>query len=207
MPAAIVTIWKPRSSRETWDPEHSETHMSVRTQNEGGLALAEAPPAAGLSSLTLNDLRLYRRRLAEEEEKVSYWRRLVHARLDVLEAEAHHERPLRLDELIRVLGDTGAGRTRTALVNVRAADPLPDLPVLEDMWVTELDPNDAGAIAEAIDRLRAAEKQLTEYRRALHEQLDEATAELIARYRTDPTSALVAFRKPHTGASRGGGVS
>jgi hypothetical protein len=181
--------------------------MSVRTQNEGGLALAEAPPPAGLSSLTLNDLRLYRRRLAEEEEKVSYWRRLVHARVDVLEAEAHHERPLRLDELIRVLGDTGSGRTRTALVNVRAADPLPDLPVLEDMWVTELDPNDAGALAEAIDRLRAAERQLTEYRRALHEQLDEATAELIARYRTDPTSALVAFRKPHTGASRGGGVS
>jgi hypothetical protein len=181
--------------------------MRVRTQNEGSLALAEVAPARAWSSLTLDELRLYRRRLAEEEEKISYWRRLVHARLDVLEAEAHHERPLRLDELIRVLGDTGAGRTRTALVNVRAADPLPDLPVLEDMWVTELDPHDSVAIAEAVSRLRSAERQLTEYRRALHEQLDGATGELIARYRTSPTSALVAFRRPHTGAGRGGGLS
>jgi hypothetical protein len=155
--------------------------MSLRTQIEGSLALAEAPSSTTWSLLSLDDLRLYRRRLAEEEEKVSYWRRLVHARLDVLEAEAHHERPLRLEELIRVLGDTGSGRTRTALVNVRAADPLPDLPILE--------------------------RQLTDYRRALHEQLDGATSELIERYRVDPTSALVAFKKPHTGASRGGGVS
>jgi hypothetical protein len=181
--------------------------MTLRTQNEGGLALAAEPSPTTWSLLTLNDLRLYRRRLAEEEEKISYWRRLVHARLDVLEAEAHHERPLRLEELIRVLGDTGSGRTRNALVNVRAADPLPDLPVLEEMWVTEFDPNDKGAIEEAIERLRAAERQLTEYRRALHEQLDGATAELIERYRANPKSALVAFTKPHTGASRGGGVS
>ncbi|MFL6135684.1 MAG: hypothetical protein ACJ72A_22965 [Nocardioidaceae bacterium] len=181
--------------------------MSAQIPNEGSLSLAEEPPSATWSLLELDDLRLYRRRLAEEEEKVSYWRRLVHARLDVLEAEAHHERPLHLDELIRVLGDTGAGRTRTALVNVRAADPLPELPILEEMWVTELDPNDTAAIKEAIERLRAAERQLTDYRRALHEQLDGATAELIERYRVDPPSALVAFRKPHTGARRGGGAS
>src|SRR3954453_15728075 len=144
-------------------------------QNEGDLALAEVRPPSAWASLTLNELRLYRRRLAEEEERVSYWRRLVHARLDVLAAEAYHERTLRLDELIRVLGDTGTGRSRPALVNVRAADPLPELPVLEDMWMTELDPNDTAAVAEATRRLREAEKQLTEYRRALHERLDDAT--------------------------------
>jgi hypothetical protein len=181
--------------------------MSLRKQNEGSLALADDSSSTSWSLLTLDDLRLYRRRLAEEEEKVSYWRRLVHARLDVLEAEALHERPLHLDELIRVLGDTGSGRTRTALVNVRAEDPLPELPILEEMWVTELDPNDTAAIKEAIERLKAAERQLTDYRRALHEQLDGATAELIERYRVNPSSALVAFMKPHTGASRGGGVS
>src|SRR3954449_4189762 len=181
--------------------------MSAQIPNEGSLSLAEEPPSATWSLLELDDLRLYRRRLAEEEEKVSYWRRLVHARLDVLEAEAHHERPLHLDELIRVLGDTGAGRTRTALVNVRAADPLPSLPVLAEMWVTELDPNDTAEVTEAINRLNAAEGQLTEYRRALHEQLDAATGELIARYRQDPRSALVAFRRPHPGAGRGGGLS
>src|SRR3954454_20018435 len=108
--------------------------MSARIPNEGSLSLAEEPPSATWSLLKLDDLRLYRRRLAEEEEKVSYWRRLVHARLDVLEAEAHHERPLHLDEVIRVLGDTGSGRSRTAPLNVRCRYPLPELPILEEMW-------------------------------------------------------------------------
>ena len=126
--------------------------MSSRGDDGGGLALADvaAPSAFAGARLSLAELRAYRRQLADEEEKISYWRRLVHARIDVLEAEAHHERPLRLDELIRVLGDTGSGRTRTALVSVRAADDLPELPVLADMWVTELDPNDTAEVAEAL---------------------------------------------------------
>jgi hypothetical protein len=178
---------------------------SFANNQGGGLALAEvaAPPDAW-EELPLPELRLYRRRLSEEEEKISYWRRLVHARIDVLEAEAHHERPLRLDELIRVLGDTGTGRTRTALVSVRAAEDLPELPVLHDMWVTELDPNDHAAVTEAIARLRSAEAQLTEYRHALHVRLDQATAELISRYKEDPRAALIAFSTPHTGSGRGG---
>ena len=180
--------------------------MSSLGDNRGGLALAEVgPPPDAWDELSLPELRLYRRRLADEEEKISYWRRLVHARIDVLEAEAHHERPLRLDELIRVLGDTGTGRARTALVSVRAAEDLPELPVLHDMWVTELDPNDTAEVADAVRRLRGAESQLTDYRRALHERLDQATSELIARYRENPASALVAFRTPHTGAGKGGG--
>ncbi len=153
-----------------------------------------------LRDLPLDDLRRYRRGLTDEEERVSYWRRLVHARVDVLEAEAHHERPLRLDELVRVLGDTGSGRSRKALVRVRAEEALPELPVLEEMWVTELDLDDTGAVRAAIDRLRAAESRLTEYRRALHLRIDEATAELIERYRANPASALVALRRPHTQA-------
>jgi hypothetical protein len=179
--------------------------MTSRTDDGASLPLTEvASPPDSWAQLPLAQLRHYRRQLADEEEKISYWRRLVHARIDVLEAESHHERPLRLDELIRVLGDTGTGRTRTALVNVRAAEDLPELPVLRDMWVTELDPNDKQEVAEAIGRLRSAEHQLTDYRRALHARLDEATSELIARYRDNPTSALSAFSAPHTG-SRGGG--
>lgn len=180
--------------------------MSPTGDKRGGLALAEVPPPSDAwGELSLAELRLQRRRMADEEEKISYWRRLVHARIDVLVAEAHHERPLRLDELIRVLGDTGTGRARTALISVRAAEDLPELPALADMWVTELDPNDTDEVADAIRRLREAEVQLTDYRRALHERLDQATAELIERYRRDPASALVAFRTPHTGAGKGGG--
>jgi hypothetical protein len=153
------------------------------------------PPPVELRDLSLSELRAYRRKLADEEDRVSYWRRLVHARLDVLAAESSNEGPLSLETLARVLGDTGAGHTRNALVRVRAAEPLPELPVLEEMWVSEVDPEDAEAIAAAVEVLRTAERQLTSYRTALHQRIDEATGELIERYRADPSSALTALRR------------
>jgi hypothetical protein len=78
---------------------------------------------------------------------------------------------------------------------VRASDALPDLPELDDMWATEVDPHDADQVADAVRRLRDAEAQLTDYRRALHERIDEATAELIVRYRENPAGALIALPK------------
>ena len=147
-------------------------------------------PSEELAALDLEQLRSYRHGLEAEEDKVSYWRRLVHARIDVLEAESGTGNPLSMDDLVRVLGDTGSGQTRRALVRFRAADPLPDLPVLSEMWVTEIDPHDAGGMEDALARLRTAEHQLTAYRRALHDRIDEATRELILRYRANPLAAL-----------------
>jgi hypothetical protein len=155
--------------------------------------IIDAVRSPHLADLTLDELRSYRQRLNDEEDRVSYWRRLAHARIDILEAESHTEGSLSMDDLVRVLGDTGAGRSRHALVNVRAAEPLPDLPVLTEMWLTEVDPHNPAVVEEAIERLRAAERQLTEYRRALHARIDEATGELISRYRENPVSALVAL--------------
>lgn len=147
-------------------------------------------PSAELAGLDLEQLRDYRHRLEAEEDRVSYWRRLVHARMDVLEAEARTDHPLTITDLVRVLGDTGTGHSRRALVRVRAAEPLPDLPELTEMWATEVDPHDEAQVADALGRLRTAEAQLTAYRRALHERIDEATGELILRYRENPLAAL-----------------
>jgi hypothetical protein len=143
-----------------------------------------------LADMELEALRAYRKDLQSEEDKVSYWRRLVHARLDLIEAGSSTSGSLTLPQLIRVLGDTGTGASRQALSSIHASDPLPDLPESEWMWVSEIDYHDAEAVAEALARLRAAEEKLTEYRKALFERLDEATAELIVRYRENPTAAL-----------------
>lgn len=152
---------------------------------------AEASPH--LAGLDLDSLRSYRQRLTTEEERASYWRRLVHGRMDLLEAGSHVEGSLTVDQLVRVLGDTGSGQSRISLLRVRSAEPLPELPVLTQMWDNEVDPHDEAAVAEALDRLRAAERRLTEYRKALHERIDEATGELIVRYQADPTAALRAL--------------
>jgi anti-sigma-K factor RsiG len=144
-------------------------------------------PSPHLQGLSLAELRAYRARLRAEEERTSYWRRLVHARIDLLEATGTTDGSLSLADLVRVLGDTGNGQVRHALHRVRAADPLPDLPALDEVWVV---PSDEDERLDAVRRLRDAETQLTGYRSALHQRIDEATAELIVRYRQDPTQAL-----------------
>lgn len=156
-------------------------------------AITNAVPSPHLADISLAELRKYRQALMHEEDRISYWRRLAQARIDVLELQSHTEGTMSLEALVRALGDTGAGHTRTALVGVRAAESLPELPVLTEMWVTQVDPNDEQMVAEAVERLEAAERQLADYRRALHARIDEATGELIVRYREDPSSALIAL--------------
>lgn len=168
-------------------------NKKTRAQGSRRRTLADPSLSPHLAGLGLTELRAYRQRLMAEEDKVSYWRRLVHARLDVLEAEIRNSGTLTMAELIQVLGDTGTGKTRTALVAIRPADPLPKLPVLAEMWLTEIDPHDTDAITDAMDRLRVAEVELTRYRKALHQRIDEATGDLIGRYREDPLLALSAL--------------
>ena len=153
-------------------------------------SLAPTEPSPHLSELDLVALRSYRLRLEAEEERVSYWRRLVHARTDVLQAQSTAGFTLSVAALARALGDTATGRTRRVLLSVKPADPLPELPELAEMWVTRVDTDDPEAVTDALTRLAEAEHQLTAYRRALHERIDEATGELILRYREDPRAAL-----------------
>ena len=155
--------------------------------------VTSAVPSEVLGDLDLTQLRDYRHKLEAEEDRASYWRRLVHARLDLLAAESKSDHPLTLEELVRVLGDTGTGQSRQALVAVHAADPLPELPELAQMWATDVDPHDPEQVEDAVTRLTEAEAQLTDYRRALHQRIDEATAELIVRYRENPAAALTAI--------------
>lgn len=144
-----------------------------------------------LAGLDLPALRAYREQLRTEEERVSYWRRLVHARLDLIGAGMTGDVLLDVDTLVRVLRDTAAGGARTAMLRVRAAEPLPDLPDLVEVWSV---PHDEVSAAGNGRRLREAEEQLTAYRSELHRRIDEATEELMARYRADPRQALSLLR-------------
>jgi hypothetical protein len=144
-----------------------------------------------LSELRLPQLREYRAALNAEEDKVSYWRRLLHGRVDLLQAQVESSSALSLADLVRALGDTGTGRSRRVLMTVPAPVKLPDLPDLErlaSLW--SADPRDDDERGRLIERLQAMERRLSAYRSALHELIDAATGELIIRYRQDPRSAL-----------------
>lgn len=142
--------------------------------------------------LTLDQLREYRKALTAEESRVSYWRRILQARLDLLvsgtDAAADHLRPVLTDERV------GAGRR--ALVEVTPVDDIPPLPDIAGLWDRVVDTSDTEAVEDLTADLRDAEGQLSEYRSVVHRRLAAATSELIARYRDEPTLCLTALPLP-----------
>ena len=143
------------------------------------------------SHLTLAGLRSYRRALDQEESKVSYWRRILQARLDVVHAGSARE--LDAERLRPLLTSERVGAGRSALVHVLAVDDIPPLPCLDELWERVVGASDSLAQARLEADLRAAELELSAYRGVLHRRLSEATCELIARYREEPDLCLSAL--------------
>ena len=144
--------------------------------------------SAEFAGLTLEALREYRKTLTTEEAKVSYWRRIIQARLDTVRAGAlggadgAYLRP--------VLTDSRVAGSRNALLEVLPVDDIPPLPSLAELWDRPVDEADTEAMVALEADLDVAEQQLSAYRRALHQRIGAATGELIARYRDTPTLCL-----------------
>jgi hypothetical protein len=130
--------------------------------------------------------------LEREADQVSYWRRILQAKLDTMRA-GDVLRDGDLDALRPVLTDERVARGRAAIVAITAAEDIPVLPSLAELWDREVDPWDADAVALLDRELTEAEAELSVYRTALHDKLAAATEELVARYREDPTACLTAL--------------
>lgn len=141
--------------------------------------------------MTLEELRAYRRGLAAEESRVSYWRRLLQARIDVLAAGGE----VVAQALPPLLAAEQVGTLRNALLSVVPAPGIPPLPDLVRLWQMP-QPADPARRVGLLAALERATAELSAYRRALHQRLDAATDELIARYREDPTLCLSALPVP-----------
>ncbi len=154
-------------------------------------ARAAAPPPErdeAYDSLSLADLRAARTVLGDEETRVSYWRRILQARLDVLRTDLPESDPVA--DLTRVLSEATGVRRRLANLSVHPADDIPPLPDLAELWSRTVDRSNPDAVSRLVADLQAAEEELSRYRRELHRQIDLCTAELIARYREQPVLAL-----------------
>lgn len=192
--AAPLVPAQPAAPAEDVDPAHKRR---LQAQARAGRAAARAAARAitpersvEFAHLELPALRSYRRALLGEEDRVSYWRRILQARLDVVRAGSDRSDRTQLRPVLTA-DRVGAGRR--ALVSVMPADDVPPLPDLGELWDTTAAPGDDEALAKLDARLVAAESELSAYRSALHVRLDAATLELIARYREDPSRCLVAL--------------
>ena len=153
--------------------------------------LHAVPPAPArnpeLAHLDLARLRSYRRSLLAEELRVSYWRRLIQARRDLLRGGLTGED---LDDLRAALTEVRGATTRQVMLALHPEDGMPILPHLPSLWASVAEP---GSQTEQLSRLASAESVLSSYREALHRRLDRATAELVARYHEDPSLCLSAL--------------
>ncbi len=145
--------------------------------------------APSLRDLALDDLRRLRHRLTDEEGRVSYWRRLFQARLDMLkDAEEVDTTDVR-----RVLQDASSAPRRWQALGLHPADIDTSMPEARDLWSRVVDLNDEQQRAAYVELLQHMESSLSRNRHALHQQIDSVTKELIARYRANPALALTAL--------------
>lgn len=156
----------------------------------------------GLEGVPLGDIRAKRTECEAEEALLSYERRLLHARLDILRAELRRRAdggPVSsiVEELPRIL----SGEPRTSRGSFPREIALPDLEnprrrverMVSDDTLARIPDLEESDIRGIIETLSAAERDVSEARRAVQGVLDRLTAEVVRRYKSgeaDPADAI-----------------
>jgi hypothetical protein len=136
---------------------------------------------------------MLRSSLRGEERRVSYWRRLLQGRLDLITGgEAGRPAPL---AALAGHGLPGAGHEPAlpgvldGLLDELRTDPLAEA---ERLWREPVPWDDPAGLAGQEAALHRLERELSAYRRLLHERIDACTSELIGRYQHDLAGAYPA---------------
>lgn len=166
--------------------------------------LVSAPSGDEVTSSSLDDIRSWRSTCQEVEAKVSFLRRMVQGRLDIVRADQRRRseglEPTDLtslvDQLPQILADRPAGRAATGSGPSPGRLPTSILPPDDEeltaaldaivdtatlVTLAELPDDDLGLLA---DRLVGLETEVSRRRQELFACIDGLAAELARRYRT-----------------------
>ena len=156
----------------------------------------------GLQGLAIEEVRVRRRRCSEVEVGVSYLRRLIQGRLDIVLAEAHRREAGgepedvaalvgRLPEILSEhVHSPGNGRLPALLAPSDADESLVDRldAILDADRIAALPQMDDVELRSTVAALRGLERETSTDRRALHEVMDQLQDELVRRYKTGEAS-------------------
>ena len=170
--------------------------MTPKPSPAGGAAVDELLDPAFLESAvrgSMTDVRQLRRRAEQEEVNLSYTRRLLQGRLDIVRRElqrrSEHDGRSLVDLLPEILAEKGRGPAHGL---GRHQTVQPHAPEEYESWVNSLTRGvDMSAIGELPDAkleqaaraLAEAEKDLSERRRGVQNVMDALAGELGRRYR------------------------
>src|SRR5881275_1235534 len=116
---------------------------SNRPTADAGRFRAVPERSPDYAHLSLDGLRAYRRALTTEEGRVSYWRRIIQARLDLVRA-AEGVVATNADSLRGVFAEARVDNGRRALQEIIPVDDMPPLPDLAQLWAREPQPDNQG---------------------------------------------------------------
>ncbi len=155
---------------------------------------------ADLDTIEVSEMRERRAMAADVETELSFYRRLLHGRMDLLNFELAKRRGEETRTLIEALADIlGAGEKAGGQVGRVRGEFSPDLPderrrpiddVLEDDFLTrmpDLDDEDLLLIQRTLTETEAA---VSEQRRAVQERFDLLQARITGIYRDQVTEEL-----------------
>ncbi len=148
----------------------------------------------GLSGRALQDVRQLRKEAEQEETDISYLRRMVEGRLDILRAEALRRSGggsgSLVDDLKNILSDDGErapayGMGRHIAVEPSRADShRRDLEaLLADVDLSDVSARNDDELSAMRERLEAEDRLLSERRRAVQKVMDACSGEITRRYR------------------------
>ncbi|WP_030756362.1 hypothetical protein [Streptomyces sp. NRRL F-5135] len=160
-------------------------------QRADGADSLPAPRPYDVTVLHLPELRALRRDSQRDEADLSYLRRLLQGRIDILRAELARrtapETPV-VDRLSEILTDTPS-RHRSSARHVTLSTPRREeyrvlaAETLAEVELSDLDARTDEELNAAMGRLIRNEQQLSKRRQQLQRTTDNCTAEIARRYR------------------------
>ena len=155
-----------------------------------------------LQSVDLDELKQRRHTAEDVEAQVSYYRRLIHGRMDLLNFEMRRRRGEERRTLIEALPEILANEMMMGREpSPRYIETMPPLPsttgrrlidkIMDDGVLTQLPDLTDDEVSEAIDRLSEVESHLSNQRKQLHTVIDAIQLEIVSRYRSQQGEAAV----------------
>ncbi|MGW6910217.1 RsiG family protein [Streptomyces sp. NPDC054940] len=150
------------------------------------------PPEQDLTVLSLPELRTLRRDAQSDEADLSYVRRLLQGRIDILRAELARRSPAGaasvVDRLPEILTDAPA-RHRSSARHVTLGTPQSEeyrrlaAEMLAEVELSDLEARTDAELNTAMGRLVGYEQQVSRRRQRLQRTADDCSAEITRRYR------------------------
>jgi hypothetical protein len=173
--------------------------MEVRRGGRRRIDRVLAPSfSCGLGTLGLAEVRARRDDAAQEETDLSYLRRLLHARIDLVRAEQRRRReggtaPV-VDELARILAvnavgpATGSGRHQTLQPSRAEAHRRQVEALVADVDLSDVGSLSAEQLEGALVAYRTEETSVSARRREVQQVVDTFNAEIGSRYASGTAS-------------------